>query len=149
MYAPGAYWNVHVNVFFSTKLTKAIHELLHSFQCIAAFKNLIKRPFNILTVYGNCFKQSENCIQMRNSGWFSLSLSFWPSPFMFPCMSIPFLLPSCSPAVRTGNNRPLSHVFKLMDVSSAKAYSDQPFPSPVSFNMISIAGIHFVYISCC
>ena len=27
--------------------------------------------------------------------------------------------------------------------------SDQPFHSPVSFNVISIAGIHFAYISCC
>ena len=35
-----------------------------------------------------------------------------------------------------------------MDFSSAKA-SDQQFHSPASFNMISIAGIHFAYISCC
>ena len=27
--------------------------------------------------------------------------------------------------------------------------SDQPFHSPASFNVISIAGIHFAYISCC
>ena len=26
---------------------------------------------------------------------------------------------------------------------------DQPFHSPASFNVISIAGIHFAYISCC
>ena len=41
------------------------------------------------------------------------------------------------------------NVFKLMDVLSAKAYSDQPFHSPASFNVICIAGIHFAYISCC
>ena len=35
-----------------------------------------------------------------------------------------------------------------MDISSAKP-SDQPFHSPASFNVISIAGIHFAYISCC
>ena len=27
--------------------------------------------------------------------------------------------------------------------------SDEPFHSPASFNVISIAGIHFAYISCC
>ena len=27
--------------------------------------------------------------------------------------------------------------------------SDQPFHSPASFNVISITGIHFGYISCC
>ena len=27
--------------------------------------------------------------------------------------------------------------------------SDQPFHSPASFNVISITGIHFAYISCC
>jgi len=27
--------------------------------------------------------------------------------------------------------------------------SDQPFHSPAFFNVISIAGIHFAYISCC
>ena len=27
--------------------------------------------------------------------------------------------------------------------------SDQPFHSPASFNVISIAGTHFAYISCC
>ena len=36
------------------------------------------------------------------------------------------------------------NVFKVMDISS-----DQPFHSPASFNVISIAGIHFAYISCC
>ena len=35
------------------------------------------------------------------------------------------------------------NVFKLMDVSSAEAYSDQPFQSPALFNVIYIAGIHF------
>ena len=42
-------------------------------------------------------------------------------------------------------------MFKLMDVSFAKAYSDEPFHSLNSFNviwLISIAGIHFAYISC-
>ena len=38
---------------------------------------------------------------------------------------------------------------KLMDVSSDKAYSDHPFNSPASFNVISIADIHFAYISYC
>ena len=27
--------------------------------------------------------------------------------------------------------------------------SDQPFHSPASFNVLSIAGIHFAHISCC
>ena len=36
-----------------------------------------------------------------------------------------------------------------MDISSANKPSDQPFHSPASFNVISIAGIHFAYISCC
>ena len=35
------------------------------------------------------------------------------------------------------------NVFKLMDVSSAEAYSDQQFHSPALFNVISIAGIHY------
>ena len=41
------------------------------------------------------------------------------------------------------------NVFKLMDVSSAIIPRDEPFHSPASFNMISKAGIHFSYISCC
>ena len=41
------------------------------------------------------------------------------------------------------------YVFKLMDDSSANASSDEFQQSHAYFNMISVAGIHFVYISCC
>ena len=41
------------------------------------------------------------------------------------------------------------NVFKLMDIFLLPKPSDQPFHSPASFNVISIAGIHFAYISCC
>ena len=52
------------------------------------------------------------------------------------------------------NFQEISHfhnVFKLMDVSWSLLLkpSDQPFHSPASFSVISIAGIHFAYISCC
>ena len=39
------------------------------------------------------------------------------------------------------------NVFKLMDILLPKP-SAKPFDSPTSFNVISIAGIHFAYISC-
>ena len=35
-----------------------------------------------------------------------------------------------------------------MDIFLLPKPSDQPFHSPASFNVISIAGIHFAYISC-
>ena len=40
------------------------------------------------------------------------------------------------------------NVFKLMVFLLLMA-SDEPFHSPASFNTISIAGMHFAYISCC
>ena len=48
------------------------------------------------------------------------------------------------------SNSPMgTFVIKLMDIFLLPKPSDQPFHSPASFNVISIAGIHFAYISCC
>ena len=44
--------------------------------------------------------------------------------------------------------RTLNSILRSIEFSALEP-SDQPFHSPVSFNVISIAGIHFAYISCC
>ena len=44
-----------------------------------------------------------------------------------------------------GRNKPFSNLWMFLVLMP----SDQPFHSPASFNVISIAGIHFAYISCC